>query len=105
LASGSLSWTSISAVTGSTIALQPISEDEAVVAGIGNGEGWVVRASDIPGSHELVYSGFRFVRATADRNYSATAFSGEIPVLILVIIPFSSAIQLLRVLQERQFET
>jgi len=45
-----------------TFALQAVSDDEAVVAGIGNGEGGVVRAMDSGNSTELVYSGFRFAR-------------------------------------------
>ncbi|MCP5127884.1 MAG: hypothetical protein H6973_20415 [Gammaproteobacteria bacterium] len=45
-----------------TYALQAISDDEAVIAGIGNGEGSVVRATDLSNGTELVYSGFRFVR-------------------------------------------
>ena len=45
-----------------TFALQAVSDQEAVVAGIGNGEGGVVRAMDSGNSTELVYSGFRFVR-------------------------------------------
>jgi CubicO group peptidase (beta-lactamase class C family) len=46
-----------------TIALKPISESEAVVAGLGNGEGGVIRALDHDNTSELVYSGFHFVRA------------------------------------------
>jgi CubicO group peptidase (beta-lactamase class C family) len=51
-----------------TFALTPISNDEAVVAGIGNGEGGMVRASDPGNGTELVYSGFRFVRAVIPAN-------------------------------------
>lgn len=43
-------------------ALQAVSDHEAVVAGIGNGEGGVVRALDSCNGTELVYSGFRFAR-------------------------------------------
>ena len=49
-----------------TIALRAVSDQEAVIAGIGNGEGGVVRAFAPGGGTELVYSGFRFVR-TAGR--------------------------------------
>lgn len=45
-----------------TYALQAISDHEAVVAGIGNGEGGTVRAIDSGNNTELVYSGFRFAR-------------------------------------------
>ena len=45
-----------------TIALQVVSDHEAVVAGIGNGEGGVIRALDSDNGTELVYSGFRFTR-------------------------------------------
>lgn len=45
-----------------TYALQAISDYEAVVAGIGNGEGGMVRAIDSGNNTELVYSGFRFAR-------------------------------------------
>lgn len=45
-----------------TYALQAVSDHEAVVAGIGNGEGGVVRAIDSSNGTELVYSGFRFAR-------------------------------------------
>lgn len=45
-----------------TYALQAVSDHEAVVAGIGNGEGGTVRATDSNNGTELVYSGFRFVR-------------------------------------------
>lgn len=45
-----------------TFALQAISDHEAVIAGIGNGEGGVVRAIDSGNGTELVYSGFRFTR-------------------------------------------
>lgn len=45
-----------------TYALQAISDHEAVVAGIGNGEGGTVRAIDSGNNTELVYSGFRFTR-------------------------------------------
>ena len=45
-----------------TYALQAISDHEAVVSGIGNGEGGVVRAIDSSNGTELVYSGFRFAR-------------------------------------------
>jgi CubicO group peptidase (beta-lactamase class C family) len=45
-----------------TYALQAVSDYEAVVAGIGNGEGGVVRAIDSSNGTELVYSGFRFAR-------------------------------------------
>jgi hypothetical protein len=44
-----------------TYALQMISDHEAVVAGIGNGEGGTVRAIDSSNNTELDYSGFRFV--------------------------------------------
>lgn len=43
-------------------ALEAITDDEAVVAGIGNGEGGVVRAIDRATGPELIYSGFHFVR-------------------------------------------
>ncbi len=49
--------------TSVTLALRAISDDEAVVAGIGNGEGGVLRAMHADGSTELVYSGFRFSRS------------------------------------------
>ena len=45
-----------------TIALNPISDSEAVVAGLGNGEGGVIRALDHGNTSEFVYSGFHFVR-------------------------------------------
>jgi hypothetical protein len=45
-----------------TYALLAISDHESVVAGIGNGEGGVVRATDSGNNTELFYSGFRFVR-------------------------------------------
>lgn len=45
-----------------TIVLRPISETEAVVAGLGNSEGGVIRAFDHGNTSELVYSGFHFVR-------------------------------------------
>jgi hypothetical protein len=45
-----------------TYALQAITDAEAVVAGIGNGEGGVVRAIDSTTGTELIYSGFHFVR-------------------------------------------
>jgi CubicO group peptidase (beta-lactamase class C family) len=45
-----------------TYALQVVSDQEAVVAGIGNGEGGVVRAIDSSNGTELVYSGFKFAR-------------------------------------------
>jgi hypothetical protein len=48
--------------TRTTFALQAVSDHEAVVAGIGNGEGCVVRAMDSSNGTELVYSGFRFAR-------------------------------------------
>jgi CubicO group peptidase (beta-lactamase class C family) len=44
------------------LALQAVSDHQAVVAGIGNGEGGVVRATDSGRGTELVYSGFRFTR-------------------------------------------
>ncbi len=44
------------------LALQTVSDHEAVVAGIGNGEGGVVRAIDSGNGTDLVYSGFRFTR-------------------------------------------
>ena len=44
------------------LALQTVSDHEAVVAGIGSGEGGVVRAIDSGNGTELVYSGFRFIR-------------------------------------------
>lgn len=40
--------------------LIPISDDEAVIAGIGNGEGGTVRAVDHHGATTLIYSGYRF---------------------------------------------
>ena len=46
-----------------TVALQAVSDHEAVVAGIGEGEGGLVRAIDAGDNTELVYSGFRFGRA------------------------------------------
>ncbi len=45
-----------------TYALQAVSDHEAVVAGIGEGEGGMVRAIDSDNGTELVYSGFRFTR-------------------------------------------
>jgi CubicO group peptidase (beta-lactamase class C family) len=48
--------------TSVTFALQAVSDREAVVAGIGNGEGGVIRAMGSGNGTELVYSGFRFVR-------------------------------------------
>lgn len=45
-----------------TFALRAISDHEAVVAGIGNGEGGTVRALDSGNNTELLYSGFRFDR-------------------------------------------
>jgi CubicO group peptidase (beta-lactamase class C family) len=45
-----------------TYALLAISDHEAVVAGIGNGEGGTVRAIDSGNSTKLFYSGFRFAR-------------------------------------------
>jgi hypothetical protein len=48
--------------TNMTIALQTLSDHDAIVAGIGNGEGGVVRAMDLSNGTELVYSGFRFAR-------------------------------------------
>jgi len=48
--------------TRATFALQAVSDYEAVVAGIGNGEGGAVRSMDTGNSTELVYSGFRFAR-------------------------------------------
>jgi hypothetical protein len=45
-----------------TYALQAVSDQEAVVAGIGNGEGGLVRAIDSGNNTGLFYSGFRFVR-------------------------------------------
>ena len=45
-----------------TFALQVVSDHEAVVAGIGNGEGGMMRAVDSSDGTELVYSGFRFTR-------------------------------------------
>ena len=48
--------------THTTLALQAISDDEAIIAGISNGEGGTVRAIDTEKGTELVYSGFRFVR-------------------------------------------
>ncbi len=53
---------SVDSVSNATIALQAISDHEAVVAGIGNGEGGVVRAVDSENGTELVYSGFQFTR-------------------------------------------
>ena len=47
---------------GVTVALRVVSDQEAVVAGIGNGEGGVVRAMDSKNGTQLVYSGFRFTR-------------------------------------------
>lgn len=52
----------VDAMTGVTVALQAITDHEAVVAGIGNGEGGLVRARDSGKSVEIVYSGFRFTR-------------------------------------------
>ena len=48
--------------TRATFALQAVSDHEAVIAGIGNGEGGVVRAIEAGSGTELVYSGFRFAR-------------------------------------------
>ncbi len=45
-----------------TVALQAVSDHEAIVAGIGEGEGGVVRAIDSDNGTELFYSGFRFTR-------------------------------------------
>jgi CubicO group peptidase (beta-lactamase class C family) len=42
--------------------LIPVSDDEAVMAGIGNGEGETVRAINDHGSMVLIYSGYRFSR-------------------------------------------
>jgi hypothetical protein len=44
------------------IALKPLSDGEAVVAGIGNGEGGMLRAVGTGDNAELVYSGYRFCR-------------------------------------------
>ena len=44
------------------IALIPVSDDEAVIAGIGNGEGGTVKAIDDSGAVTLIYSGYRFSR-------------------------------------------
>lgn len=45
------------------LALRPVSDDEAVVAGIANGEGGTVRAMREGGREVLRYSGFRFSAA------------------------------------------
>lgn len=46
----------------STIALRPLSESEAVVVGVGNGEGDMVRLSRDRNTTVLTYSGFEFVK-------------------------------------------
>lgn len=43
-------------------ALIPVSNDEAVMAGIGNGEGGTIKAIDDHGTTTLIYSGYRFSR-------------------------------------------
>ncbi len=43
-------------------ALIPVSNDEAVMAGIGNGEGGTIKAIDNHGTTTLIYSGYRFPR-------------------------------------------
>lgn len=48
--------------TTTAIALRPISDTEAVVVGVGNGEGGVMRAVEHDGTTELRYSGFCFTR-------------------------------------------
>lgn len=45
-----------------TFALRPISDTEAVVVGLGDGEGGTIRAVERDGKWELLYSGFRFTR-------------------------------------------
>jgi len=45
-----------------SVALLPISDDEAIVAGAGNGEGGVVRAVERDGDEVLISSGFTFRR-------------------------------------------
>lgn len=48
------------------LALKPISDTEAVVVGLGNGEGGVVRIIKTNGQEQLFYSGYLF--APANRN-------------------------------------
>lgn len=51
-----------SRATNSAIAVRPISESEAVVVGVGNGEGDMLRLSHEDNATVLAYSGFKFVR-------------------------------------------
>jgi len=49
-------------VTETRIALKPLSDTEAVISGLGNGEGGTLRVLDTAGGGVLLYSGFRFIR-------------------------------------------
>ncbi|MHB8481487.1 MAG: serine hydrolase domain-containing protein [Nitrospiria bacterium] len=53
------------------IALQPVSDDEAVVVGLGYSEGGTLRAISENGEEKLVYSGFTFYRTKTNKKNSS----------------------------------
>ncbi|OGW49467.1 MAG: hypothetical protein A2078_02225 [Nitrospirae bacterium GWC2_57_9] len=59
------------------VALSPVSDDEAVIKGLGRGMGETVRAVTIDGREMLSYSGYVFRKKTEMSAWNSNDFSGR----------------------------